>query len=49
MEKTVFSGIKEKYDNIDKRIKMCILSAFICGLFAQNYDFAQCFIQNIYK
>ena len=37
MEKTVFSGIKEKYDNIDKRIKMCFLSAFICGLFAHIY------------
>ena len=37
MEKTVFSGIKETYDNIDKRIKMCFLSAFICGLFAHIY------------
>ena len=37
MENTVFSGIKEKYDNIDKRIKMCFLSAFICGLFAHIY------------
>ena len=37
MEKTVFSAIKEKYDNIDKRIKMCFLSAFICGLFAHIY------------
>ena len=37
MEKAVFSGIKEKYDNIDKRIKMCFLSAFICGLFAHIY------------
>lgn len=37
MEKAVFSAIKEKYDNIDKRIKMCFLSAFICGLFAHIY------------
>ena len=37
MEKTVFSAIKEKYDNIDKRIKMCFLSAFICGHFAHIY------------
>ena len=37
MEKTVFSGIKEKYENIEKRIKMCFLSAFICGLFAHIY------------
>ena len=37
MEKIVFSGIKETYDNIDKRIKMCFLSAFICGLFAHIY------------
>ena len=37
MENAVFSGIKEKYDNIDKRIKMCFLSAFICGLFAHIY------------
>ena len=37
MEKTVFSGIKETYDDIDKRIKLCFLSAFICGLFAHIY------------